>query len=259
MHEIAAVQLRAAARQVDRLGWRTHIEECYAPAQPQSFDTYLTRAADQFPQVFHMWYERLEATSAAFSKTKTGNAANVSDVYSWIFRDFVEMYAVGRVLDIGCGVFGRPYYLSGYPAELISGLEPLPMREPADFELIRGLSEYLPWPDASFSTVISATSLDHCLSLKCSLDEIARVLRPNGQVLLWINSVPGSPKYESGAPDFTPADQYHLFHFDKAWLEPLLEQEFEFIDRVELKRQSYSHIFYNLHRKQASAQNGTRA
>ena len=246
VHELAAVQLHAAARKNDRSTWHVHAEERYAPAQAEPFEAYLARAAEQFPSVFTMWRERLEATGAAFEQTKLGNVANVSDVYSWAFRDFFETQANGRVLDVGCGVFGRPFYLQGYPAELISGVEPLPMREPADFELIRGISEYLPWPDAAFSTVISATSLDHCLSLQHSIEEMTRVLRPGGRMLLWINSVPGSPKFEPNRPGFTPSDQYHLFHFDKAWFEPLLEARFEFLDRLELKRHGYADLFYSL-------------
>jgi SAM-dependent methyltransferase len=253
VHQLAAVHLHAAARNNDRSTWRMHPGERYVPAQAEAFEAYLARAAEQFPRVFAMWQERLEATEAAFKETKVGNAANVSDVYSWAFRDFFETHASGRVLDVGCGVFGRPFYLLGYPAELISGLEPLPMRQVTDFELIRGLSEYLPWPDAAFSTVISATSLDHCLSLQRSIEEMARVLRPGGRMLLWINSVPGSPKFEPNSPGFSPSDQYHLFHFDKIWFEPLLEARFEFLDRLELTRQGYSHLFYSLAPKEGPA------
>jgi SAM-dependent methyltransferase len=249
IHEIAAAQMRFAARFANRSGWRAHPRERYVSARPQPFEFYLERARCDFPKVFGMWRDRLDATLAAFEQTKVGNVAVASDLYSRIFRDFVGVHATGRVLDVGCGVFGRPYYLGDYPADLISGLEPLPMREPADFELVRGLAEYLPWPDDSFSTVISATSLDHCLSLERSLSEVVRVLRPDGHLLLWIGSVPGSPKFEPDRSDFTPSDQYHLFHFDKAWFEPLLEKEFEFVDRLELKRHDYSHIIYNLRLK----------
>jgi SAM-dependent methyltransferase len=249
IHEIAAAQIRIAAGHADRSRWQEHPAERYASARPKPFGDYIEQARRDFPKVFAMWRERLDGTSAAFQQTKVGNVAIGSDLYSRIFRDFVEVHAFGRVLDVGCGVFGRPYYLARYPAELISGLEPLPMQEPADFELVRGLAEYLPWPDSSFSTVISATSLDHCLSLERSLSEVLRVLRPDGNLLLWIGSVPGSPKFEPDQPGFTPSDQYHLFHFDKTWFEPMLEEEFEFLDRLELKRQDYSHIIYNLRPK----------
>ena len=250
IHEIAAAQMRFTARHADRAVWRAHPEEHYAAARPEPFDSYLARAKRDFPKIFNLWRERLDATLVAFAQTKVGNAAVASDLYSRIFRDFIEAHAIGRVLDVGCGVFGRPYYLDGYPSELIAGLEPLPMQKPADFELVRGLGEYLPWPDSSFSTVISATSLDHCLSLERTLDEMVRVLRPGGHILLWIGSNPGSTKFEPDRSDFIPADQFHLFHFDKAWFEPLLEEEFELLDRLELRCPGYSHILYKLRPKQ---------
>jgi SAM-dependent methyltransferase len=250
IHEIAAQQMRFVAKQGNQSAWQAHPKERYAPAKPEPFDMCLKRAEQEFPKVFSMWKERLDTLSTAFDESKYGNAACARDLYSRIFNDFVQLHASGRVLDIGCGVFGRPYYLDSYPAHLISGLEPLPMREAADFELIRGLGEYLPWPDDSFSTIISATSLDHCLSLQHSLDEMVRVLRPGGRVLLWIGSNPGAPKFEPEDPEFSPSDKFHLFHFDKAWFEPMLEARFDLEDRLELKRPGFSHILYSLRLKE---------
>ena len=246
IHEAAALQMRAAADRADRSAWRAHPEERYAPARPDLFDACLARAAQNFPKVYEAWRERLDATRAACAETKLGNAAHAGDRYSGMFRSLVEMHAAGRVLDIGCGMFGRPCYLAGYPADLVSGLDPLPAVAPTDFELVRGLSEYLPWPDGAFSTVISATSLDHCLSLEASLSEMLRVLRPGGTALLWIGSNPGAPKFEPDGPGFAPADRFHLFRFDKAWFEPMLEERFDLVDRLELQAQGYSHVFYAL-------------
>jgi ubiquinone/menaquinone biosynthesis C-methylase UbiE len=130
----------------------------------------------------------------------------------------------------------------------VSGLDPLEPETKPDFEFVRGISEYLPWPDSSFSTIISATSLDHCISLDRSLAEIRRVLRPQGILLLWIGSIPGSPQYEPNNPEFTPADQFRVFHFDAAWFEPMLEAGFTIVDRVELQRIGYSHVMYCLER-----------
>ncbi len=124
-----------------------------------------------------------------------------------------------------------------------------------EFEFVRGISEYLPWPDGSFSTVISATSLDHCLSLNRSLAELERVLRPGGRFLLWIASVPGSPPYEPEDPAFVPADQFHLFHFDVSWFEPAINQVFETVDRVELRKPQFSEIMYCLRKREKVRKN----
>jgi SAM-dependent methyltransferase len=250
IHELTALHFhRMASAQSNRTQWVAFPEERYERARPQSFDAYLAVAKAEMPRAYPLWRERLDAIREAFSKTKIGNAAHAGDVYSRLFRSFVEIYAVGRVLDVGCGVFGRPYYLMSYPADLISGLDPLAPVEPCDFEFVQGLSEYLPWPDGSFSTVISATSLDHCLDLERSVAEIERVLRSGGRVVLWIGSVPGAIRPDLHDSAFAPADQFHIFHFDKAWLEPVLEQRFETIDRIELRRSGYSHVMYSLRKR----------
>ena len=161
------------------------------------------------------------------------------------FRGLVELHAVGRVLDVGCGIFGRPFYLSSYPASLISGLDPLEPSEPVDFEFVRGIQEYLPWPDGAFSTVISATALDHCLSLDRSLAEIRRVICPGADFCCG-SIAAGSPRFAPDAPDFVPADRFHLFHFDAAWLEPMLDRWFELIERIELRGREFDRLMYCL-------------
>jgi SAM-dependent methyltransferase len=246
IHEMKGMALHAQAARVDRKAWAPRSIERYRPARAKSLDDYLRRAKKDFRVVYGHWHDRLQATQRAFAKTKVGNAAHAGDLYSRMFRDFVEVHGAGRILDVGCGVFGRPYYLRGFPRELISGIEPLPMQDACDFELVRGISEYLPWPDHSFSTVVSATSLDHCMSLERSLAEMVRVLSPDGRILLWIGSISGAPKYEAALPDFHPADQFHLFHFDVGWFEPMLVARFEISDRLEFLHGSFSHVFYAL-------------
>lgn len=211
-----------------------------------TFAQAIERARADHPAVFDAWKQRLDEMSAAFALTREGNAAHGADPYSRLFRQFVRKHAAGNLLDIGCGPFGLPFYLEGFPERRFAGLEPLPNDALGSAKVVRGISEYLPWDTASFDTVVSATSLDHCLSLERSLDEIQRVLRPGGVLLLWIGSIPGSPPYRPLDPGFQPADRFHLFHFDIAWFEPLLAERFETVDRVKLDRAGYSHVFYCL-------------
>lgn len=252
VHGSIAIGLDIRARLSAPQGTEVQVPgERYEPAKSVPRD-YLAGAQQEFPQAYGFWRERLEAMRNAFRKTKIGNAAHASDTYSNIFRSFVQLYARGHVLDVGCGVFGIPYYLKSYPTELISGIDPLEPAEASVFELVQGVSEYLPWRDNAFSTVISATSLDHCLSLDRSLSEIRRVLQPNGRFLLWIGSNSGSARYEPSRLDFTPVDEFHLFHFDIAWFEPILEQWFEVVERIELRKTTFSHVFYCLTKKTGS-------
>lgn len=216
------------------------------PMHGMSFETSLERARDDFASVYDAWRQRLDATAAEFAKTKVGNAAHAGDTYSRLFKVFVERHARGQILDVGCGPFGVPYYLSAYSPSMLSGLEPLAAAAVGGFEPVRGISEYLPWSDDSFETVISATSLDHCLSLDKSIKEMIRVLAPGGRVLLWIGSTPGAKEFRPLDPTFEPADDYHLFHFDTAWFEPLLESAFALCEKQQYRRPGYAHVFYCL-------------
>ncbi len=95
-----------------------------------------------------------------------------------LFGCFLAPLLHGTVLDIGCGPQPVPSYLANYPTESIAGLDPLAAPHPFVFH--HGVAEFLPWDDASFDLVITATSLDHVLLLDRSIDEFRRVLKPGG-------------------------------------------------------------------------------
>ncbi len=244
VHEAAALQLPHASTKDNG---KASSDSRPRPVGLTSMDNVLARASRDFPQVYDDWFERYLTLFDVMSETKVGNAAHGSDTYSRLFKAFVERYARGPLLDVGCGPFGCPYYLKDYPTDLVVGLDPMPNEDCEDnVSLIRGISEYLPFEGGVFDTVVSATSLDHCLSLDRSLDEMTRVLSPDGILLLWLGSVPGSPAFDPLSPDYQPADQYHLFHFDLDWFEPLVAKRFEILERIKLERASYAHVFYAL-------------
>jgi SAM-dependent methyltransferase len=245
-HWLSALVMEQAARFADPSGETALKGERYEPASEQNFDEILDRAAQDFPEVYEAWRERLDATSEAFRRTVVGNAAHAGDLYSRMFSSFVKLHARGRVLDVGCGVFGRPYYLHSYPGGLISGIEPLEGLGAPDFERVRGIGEYLPWPDSSFTTVINATSLDHCVSLERSLHEMRRVLAPDGKLVLWIGSNAGAPEFTPESDDFEPIDDFHLFHFDTSWFDPMISKSWDTVDRLEFDLPSFAHVFYAL-------------
>ena len=47
-----------------------------------------------------------------------------------------------------------------------------------------GTAEQLPWPAASFDLVVSATSFDHWADQRAGLAQCARVLAPDGRLVL---------------------------------------------------------------------------
>ncbi|MFN3724738.1 MAG: class I SAM-dependent methyltransferase [Allosphingosinicella sp.] len=105
------------------------------------------------------------------------------------FRAFIESAVpAGRILDIGCGILPLPGYLDfankgGYE---LFGLDPI---EETQFQGVRiiGCSEYLPLADEFFDAVIFATSLDHVCSMEKTASEALRVLKPGGNLLIWMS------------------------------------------------------------------------
>ena len=101
-----------------------------------------------------------------------------------------------RVLDVGCGYGGRTvYYAEVCGAAEVVGVEPQAgvielcrefareMRsERTTFEV--GRAEELPFPDASFDTVVSYDVLEHVQDPVAAVGEIERVLRPGGEAWL---------------------------------------------------------------------------
>ena len=98
----------------------------------------------------------------------------------------------GRVLDVGCGPQAFPSYAEGFGGELV-GVDPLVGVQPRRFAFVKGLAEYLPFPDTSFDRVLFATSLDHVLSPRRAVEEARRVLRPDGRVCVWLGELSAIP------------------------------------------------------------------
>jgi len=122
-------------------------------------------------------------------------------------QSIVEINVPGRVLDVSCGTWGRPYDLEANPAELGPAIDPVPMNGPPDFEFLRGIHEALPWPEAAFSRVIHAVSIDHTLSADGGLAEIRQLLCPSGALILWLASSRDPHVYGLTSATFHPADR----------------------------------------------------
>ncbi len=54
------------------------------------------------------------------------------------------------------------------------------------FELVRGISEKLPFPDASFDRVLCESSIDHLADPAVGIREMARVLKPDGRMIIGV-------------------------------------------------------------------------
>lgn len=89
----------------------------------------------------------------------------------------------GPVLDLGSGtgaaapVFGERRVVGVDPVRQMLALSPMPLR-------VVAVGERLPFADASFDGVFSAYVFRNLTSIPQTLDEVARVLRPGGKLVV---------------------------------------------------------------------------
>jgi ubiquinone/menaquinone biosynthesis C-methylase UbiE len=99
-----------------------------------------------------------------------------------------------RVLDLGCGAGHASFAAASMAAEVVSYdltdsmlrvvEQAAADRGLANIRTVRGRAERLPFADAGFDWVISRYSAHHWRNLDSAMAEIARVLKPDGQVCL---------------------------------------------------------------------------
>jgi SAM-dependent methyltransferase len=195
------------------------------------------------PRAFEVWTELFTNNDEAYSGDNVEDSCSVKGNFgAEIFKSFASIHLRGAVLDIGCGPISLPLYLEDYPIDRIYGIDPIMPHENQDFHFMQNIAEFLPWEDASFDTAIIGTSFDHILLLDKALNEIKRVLKPHGTLLIWVGFIEGSKKYDPYAEVIEPVDKFHLFHFDKPWFEEMMDEfGFEIIDFY----YETSHHFYS--------------
>jgi SAM-dependent methyltransferase len=95
------------------------------------------------------------------------------------------------ILEIGCGPSGIIFQINTAKSRI--GVEPMDLNNLIDAEdfwkktiVKKGVGEELPFEDNSFDIVISFNALDHAISPERVIREAHRVLRDNGNFLLWI-------------------------------------------------------------------------
>jgi ubiquinone/menaquinone biosynthesis C-methylase UbiE len=98
----------------------------------------------------------------------------------------------GQILDLGSGTGAMFPHYATQSGLTVHGIEPDPhMRERAadradrfalDIELVDASGEHLPYPDDSFDAAVVALVLCTVRDVEATLDELARVLRPGGEL-----------------------------------------------------------------------------
>ena len=231
----------------ERLRFEKDLDLFDSPIQRDiPFESALEEIEQMNPRLFPLWIELFRNGEKAYIKDQLGSCSHREHYYAKLFGAYIEIYGHGQILDIGCGPNFMPSYLSSRMPQLLSGLEPLPYIGNSEDRVLQGFNELLPWEDNQFDTVVSGTSLDHVLSLELSLKEVIRVLKPNGKYLVWLASIPGASSFDEKADEFEAIDEFHLFHFDKVWIEPIFEDIFEITDVTTISQPGFDHVFYCL-------------
>jgi len=111
------------------------------------------------------------------------------------FGRSIQPWVSGDALDLGCFTGGRAVaWLERYKPTSMSGVDVsddfieagrrFAEAKGVAIDFRTGFGEQLPWPDASFDTILSFDVLEHVRSIEATLHECRRVLRSDGRLLV---------------------------------------------------------------------------
>jgi SAM-dependent methyltransferase len=75
-------------------------------------------------------------------------------------------------------------------------------------ELVEGDALALPFPDDSFDAVLSVCALEHFPDPKIAIEEMARVMRPGGRLVISVDALTRADRYPKLAAHY--AERYHV-------------------------------------------------
>jgi SAM-dependent methyltransferase len=209
-----------------------------APTKPVPIAGQIEALGKLAPKNIKAWTAAFKAGIAEGERSSEGNLSHDGHLGAGYFRFFVNVHGRGRLLDFGCGPLPVPAYLADWPLDQLAGFDPQKPFAPHPFPFAQSLGEAIPWDDASFETVVVATSLDHVYLLDKALAEIKRVLVPGGRLLLWTALLDESPAYDPYSARISPPDEYHLFHPARNWFPELFARDYDLVERMETVAQA---------------------
>jgi SAM-dependent methyltransferase len=98
-----------------------------------------------------------------------------------------------RVLDIGCGEGQVARLARAVGAPVVVGVDPtwaqlgLAVQRGGGPKYLRGGASQLPFADGAFDTVVACLVFEHIEAVDQAIGEVARVLRPGGRFLFFLN------------------------------------------------------------------------
>lgn len=183
----------------DRLEFSKNLAVCTSCGAnfPQLADDWFNLMPDQLLEnEATQWKDRLSEMEDWYKDLMT-NPVSANDCFTGDYAPFADFltHLSGNILDVGGGIGIPRNYLSSNTNYVVVDpsiewlridwsalLKRFPHLEGKP-NFVRGIGEHLPFASASFDTVLSFWSLNHASDPKLVLKEVARVLRPGGQVL----------------------------------------------------------------------------
>ena len=151
-------------------------------------------------------------------------------VEHWHRYHFAARWAEGReVLDVACGEGYGTALLAGRGARRVTGVDLAPAAiaharrtygNLANVQFVEASCTQMPLPDASFDLVVSFETLEHIEAQREFIQEVARVLKPDGLVVL---SCPNKLEY-SDKRQF--ANEFHVKELYRDELAALVSAKF---------------------------------
>ena len=204
----------------------------------QTFSNQLILAQNANPNMYDDWFKMIAANENLYKENLTTNSKpSDTQAINW-FRQFVAPYAQGNVVDIGCGTAEKPAYLNDFEHNLITGVDPAAPNAQRNFKFYHGLAETLPWQERSFDNVIVARSISHFLDPKKSLEEIKRILKPSGYVILWVNFNYNTNESSDKILNSEQRNDLPNTNYSKQSFETLLNEQFSITERFAIDSSS---------------------
>lgn len=197
---------------------------------PQLADDWFNLMPDQLLESEStQWEDRLSDMEDWYKDLMT-NPVSATDCFTGDYAPFAAFLTnlSGDILDVGGGIgIPRNYFscdnnyvvvdpsVEWLRIDWSSLLKSFPYLEGKP-KFVRGIGEHLPFASESFDTVLSFWSLNHASNPELVLSEVARVLRPGGQVLFVLEEM--IPQWSDLLNPKLPAKSVFNAFFNTTWL-----------------------------------------
>lgn len=216
-------------------------------------NTPLEQLKAAFPYKFPLYYVLLQNANLSYQLLPESSVSLPDRPDVQRFGKFCNSHLHGRVIDIGIGPMLVPgYYLNAEGLELI-GLDVVEYKDVP--HTVEACAEFMPFPDNFCDVVVYGTSLDHLCDVARGLKQTYRVLKPGGNVLVWMSDTSHVPNMQ-GIVEIqdiyfcVPPGAVDPFHMRRDSLETVLAQfDYAGFKLVQDSQKNKNEIFLRFRKK----------